>query len=259
MVSGSPGPWIRRFTVGDAACVRLVCFPHAGGAANYFHGLSALMPPTVEILAVQYPGRQDRLAERPIEAVPELAARITERLASWADRPLVLFGHSMGAVVAFEVARRLEREPAGLIVSGHRAPSVPMRTSPSHHDDDMLISVLEELDGTDARLLADPEMRKIILSALRADYRAIETYAYVPGPPVSFPLSVMVGDTDPDVTLADARAWGEHSSARCGVRVFRGGHFYLRSWPAEVVESVVADLLSFCGADLLSFCGSDGP
>ncbi|MBG0833215.1 thioesterase [Planomonospora sp. ID67723] len=230
--------------MGDEARVRLVCFPHAGGAAGYFHGLAAAVPSAVDVLGVQYPGRQDRLAERPVDRVEELAERIAERLLPWRDVPLVLFGHSMGALVASEVARRLDRDPAGLIVSGRPAPSSRPETVLPDRDDELLAH-LEELAGTDARLLADPQMRQIILSALRADYRAIDAYEHVPGPPAGYPISVMVGAADPAVTPAEAGGWLGHSSAPRALRVFSGGHFYLDAWPAPIVAAIVADISSF--------------
>src|ERR1700712_4687720 len=115
--------WIRRFHESPGASARLVCFPHAGGAATYFYPLSRTLAPSIEALAVQYPGRQDRRAEPCVDDIHELADLVAPALLEWADRPLALFGHSMGATLAFEVAGRLEKagvRPAGLFVSGRR-------------------------------------------------------------------------------------------------------------------------------------------
>lgn len=251
MTSAPARSWIRRLGPEREARVRLLCFPHAGGTAASFHGLAAALPPSVEVLAVQYPGRQDRLAEPPLDRLCDLAEQIAGRLSGRPGPPMVLFGHSMGAVVAFETARRLRREPAGLIVSGHPAPSAPRRPLPPS-DDDSLLAELRELDGTDPRLLADPEMRGIILRTLRADYRAAETYEYVPGPPLRLPLSAMIGDADPAVTVAGALTWRAHTSAWRGLRTFPGGHFYFTSWPRQVVDALLADIRFAAEADLLA-------
>ncbi|WP_138796198.1 thioesterase II family protein, partial [Escherichia coli] len=131
---------------------RLVCFPHAGGSAAYFHGVSRALSPAVDVLAVQYPGRQDRRHEPLIDSIDGLAARVREELAPWTDRPLALFGHSMGAMVAFEVALRLTADgaaPSVLFASGRRAPSRYREESVHLHDDAGIMAELSRLDGTD--------------------------------------------------------------------------------------------------------------
>ncbi|MET7711451.1 alpha/beta fold hydrolase [Streptomyces sp. NPDC005407] len=221
--------WIRRYhslPAGGEERIGLVCFPHAGGSASYFHALSGLLSPAVEVLAVQYPGRQDRRAEAPADDLRELASGVIAALEPWADRPLAYFGHSMGALVAFEAARRLP--PQVLFVSGRRAPSTHRPEAFHLLDDDGLVAETEALSGTDARLLADPEMRELILPPLRADYRAIETYSPDADAVVETPLEALLGDRDPRVTEEEARAWSAHTTGEFALNVFPGGgHFYL--------------------------------
>lgn len=232
--------WIRRYQRGQAGAPehrtpRLVCFPHAGGAASYFLGLSRLLSPATEVLAVQYPGRQDRRAEPALDDIHALADGISAALAPWADEPLAYFGHSMGAAVAFEVARRLP--PRVLFASGRRAPTSQGGEQVHLMDDEGLLAEVATLSGTDTRVLDDPEMRALILPALRADYRAIETY--VPGEDavLEAPIEVLIGDRDPRVTEAQAKAWSVHTTGDFDLHVFPGGgHFYVADFQEELAD-----------------------
>ncbi|QXJ23877.1 thioesterase [Actinomadura graeca] len=246
-MSGAGDLWLRRYHPAPDARVRLACFPHAGGSASGYHGMSARLAPEVEVLAVQYPGRQDRRREQPVTDIAELAGQVVGALdGEPSDRPLALFGHSMGATVAYEVARLLEHRrgirPHTLFVSGRRAPSRVRPENVHAADDDGVLAELERLSGTDARLLQDPELRELILPVVRADYGAIERYRRAPGPEPGCPVVVLVGDADPLTTVEEARAWADHSAAPVDVRVFPGGHFYLEDHLEAVVEVVAGRL-----------------
>lgn len=233
--------WVRLFHPAPAPKARVVCFPHAGGSATFFHPVSGALHPDIEVLAIQYPGRQDRRAEDPIADIATLADRVFDALLpqlAREPRP-AFFGHSMGATVAFEVALRMRREglaPSVLIASGRRAPS-RRRTEDVHlRDDQGLVAEIRNLSGTDTRLLDDEEMLRAILPAVRADYRAIERYVGDPDAVVDCPVEVFVGDTDEQVTLEEAHAWRRHTTGDFTVHVFQGGHFYLTAHPAETIE-----------------------
>ncbi|WP_431980401.1 thioesterase II family protein [Streptomyces qinglanensis] len=249
--AGGAGRWLRPVAAAPNARARLICFPHAGGSAGFFFPLLKSLPGTVEAYAVQYPGRQDRLAEPCLTSVDELVDAACEVLRQEPAMPLVLFGHSMGASVAFEVARRRERSgagsPLGLVVSGRRAPSLRRAETVHQRDDEGLIAEIRRLNGTDDALLDDPEVRRMFLPALRADYRAIETYRMAPGPPLRCPLSVFVGDADPRVSVAEAEAWREHADGEVSLQVFSGGHFYLSDRPQEFSDRLSAELTRLCG------------
>lgn len=238
--------WIRRFHPTPDPSPRLVCFPHAGGAATYFFPVSRSLAPDIEVLAVQYPGRQDRRTEQPLDSIADLADIITEQLQGWLNRPLAFFGHSMGATLAFEVARRLERQghhPIALFASGRRAPS---QTRDEHYHtlpDDQLLAEIRSLSGTDAGLLNDDEIIRMILPAVRADYRAAETYRYPPGTDLSCPVHALTGDADPKVTVEETVAWQEHTSAACQLHVYPGAHFYLNDHVSEVLAVISNQLL----------------
>ncbi|WP_055480217.1 thioesterase II family protein [Sphaerimonospora mesophila] len=250
MTGGDPDMWLRRFHRGAATGPRLVLFPHAGGSASYFHGLSGLLSPALDVVAVQYPGRQDRRAEPGVRDIRDLADRVTEVLTSGGEagpgRPYALFGHSMGASVAFEVALRMERRGlpvVRLFASGRRAPGLRRPELPGGYGDASLLAELRLLSGTDARLLDDEDVVRMIMPALRDDYRAIGAYEWRPGDVLGCPVTALVGDEDPRVGEDDARAWAEHTTGSFELIGFPGGHFYLGE-RAEEVAKIVVDRLT---------------
>src|SRR5215211_355917 len=233
--------WVRRFHPAPGARTRLICFPHAGGSATYFFPVSRAMSPAVDVLAIQYPGRQDRRAEPCVDDLRKLADLVVDELQSWVGRPVTLFGHSLGATLAFEVAVRLQQDgtvPLGLFASGRRAPCRYRDERVHQADDDTLVADLKRLSGTDSQMLDDDEVLRMILPAMRSDYRAAETYRYEPGPKLRCPVVALVGDDDPQVTIDEAGAWGEHTTGGFDLRVFPGGHFYLNSHAAAVMRSI---------------------
>ncbi|GAB2971375.1 alpha/beta fold hydrolase [Streptomyces pseudoechinosporeus] len=240
--------WLRRPLPRPAARLSLVCFPHAGGSAAFYSAWARLLPPHVELVAVQYPGRQDRLAEPAAEDMDELAGAVAEALrADRTDRELVLFGHSMGASVAWEVALRLEagpgRAPRHLFVSGRPGPRRQRPGEVHLRDDDGLAAELRRLGGTHADLLDDPEIRALLLPAVRADYRLIETYRPDTAARVRCPLSALTGDRDEEASEVDAAVWSAATEAGFSSRVLPGGHFYLVAQAQQVVTAV----LETCG------------
>ncbi|MEV5505406.1 thioesterase II family protein [Streptomyces orinoci] len=244
--SNDNGLWIRRFHPRPDAAVRLVCLPHAGGSASFFFPLSKTLAPTADVICVQYPGRQDRREEPLIDDLQELADRVFGALLPWSDRPLAFFGHSMGAVLAFEVARRFEREKdivaAALFASGRRAPSLRREESVHRGSDEELIQEMRALSGTDAQVLGDEELLRMVLPAVRADYRAVERYAYRAGERLRCPVIAMTGDADPRVSVDEAAVWAEHTSGGFELKVYPGGHFFLVQQQQEIVREITAGL-----------------
>jgi pyochelin biosynthetic protein PchC len=241
----STGSWIRRFHPAPDARTRLVCLPHAGGSATFYFPVSRAMSPGVDVLAVQYPGRQDRRTEPCVEDLGRLAELVTEALRPWLDRPFALFGHSMGATVAFEVARRLEDDgvsPLAVFASGRRAPSCHRDERVHLADDRGLVAELTRLSGTNSQMLDDGDALRMILPAVRADYRAAETYRYRPGPPLACPIVALTGDADPHVTLDEARSWAAHTTADFDLAVYPGGHFFLTDHATAVMRRVTRQL-----------------
>jgi surfactin synthase thioesterase subunit len=232
--------WFRRFAPEAEGRLRLVCFPHAGGAASTYSTLSRALAPHLDVLSVQYPGRQDRRTEPLVAEIEDLAARIADRLP---DGPCAFFGHSMGAVVAYEVARLLpDGGPVRMFVSGRAAPSVPNSRFVHRMDDRGLIGDVRFLRGLGSSVLDDPDVLAMVLPALRADYTAIETYRWTPGPPLDVPVTALVGDEDPLVDARQARAWEQHTTGGFTLRPYPGGHFYLEDQPERVARDLLDDL-----------------
>ncbi|MFK0246441.1 thioesterase II family protein [Amycolatopsis azurea] len=221
--------WTRCFHPAPEAGMRLVAFPHAGGSASAYRPLSAALSPTVEVHTAQYPGRQDRMGEPVIDDLHVLSEQLVDVVAAL-PKPFALFGHSMGAMVAFEVARRLEARglvPAALFVSARRGPDVVKENSHHLADDDTFLAEVSRLGGTDASIFDDPDIRALALPALRGDYKAVETYRYRPGPDVSCPIVALAGDADPVLEVPDVDNWREHTSGTFEMDVFQGGHFFV--------------------------------
>lgn len=235
--------WIRCFHPIAETSPQVMCFPHAGGAASYYFALSRSLASRVGVMAVQYPGRQDRRREPLIDSIPVLADQIFEMLQSIDGlAPRAFFGHSMGSIVAFEVALRLQRAgvevPQVLLVSGRRGPTVQRVERYHLLEDEGFISELRAMDGTDPRLLADPELLDMILRVARADYKAIETYECSPEAILSCPIVALVGEADQRSRVAEVAAWAGHTSGEFDMKIFPGGHFYLDSHWQEVADVV---------------------
>jgi surfactin synthase thioesterase subunit len=233
--------WCRRYRPARNATARLVCLPHAGGSATFFLPVSAALSPGVDVVAIQYPGRQDRRTERPLDDMAVLADRIHAILQRQPEMPTTLFGHSMGAVIGFEVTRRLEAEghgPVRLFASGRRAPSTYRNETVHLRDDEGILAEVRKMAGTASSVLGDDEIMRAALPALRADYRATETYTCPPETTVNCPVTTLTGDNDPKTTVDEAKAWAKHTTGSFDLRVFAGGHFYLTDHVDEIIKLI---------------------
>jgi surfactin synthase thioesterase subunit len=230
--------WLRRYEPVENPVGTLLCLAHAGGSAPFFLPVARALAPKVDVVAVQYPGRQDRRAEPPIDDLMTLADRIFQLLDPTPQLPLTLFGHSMGALLGFELARRLEadgRGPTRLFASGRRGPGT-YRDERVHRSDEEIMADVRALSGTASSLLGDEEMMRAALPALRADYTAVETYRCGPDTTVDCPITVLTGDSDPKTTLDEAKAWDQHTTGAFDLRVFSGGHFFISTRTQEVIQ-----------------------
>ncbi|WNE97293.1 alpha/beta fold hydrolase [Streptomyces luomodiensis] len=251
MTVGIDSRWFRRYGTGGTPHRRLVCLPHAGGSASFFHGWGTALagPGTadgVEVLATRYPGRQERLEEPALDSVEALADEITAALLPFADTPLTLFGHSMGASVGYEVALRLETRhgirPDALFVSSRKAPHALTPKDTYLRGDQALLDEVRGLGGTDTALLDDGDLRELVLPAIRADFKAVGTYGPRAATPVSCPVRAHVGDRDPGITVADMRAWAAVAPAGFDLTVLPGDHFYLVQQQDVLVRTLAAHL-----------------
>ena len=212
----------------------------------FYRSWAALLPSDVELLAVQYPGRLDRIAHPCIDDMTRMATTISDAIAREVAEPFALFGHSMGAAVAFEVARRLEQgagpAPARLFVSGRPAPS-RCRSEDFHlGTDEALWAHVRGLGGTDDEALANRELRAMLTPMVRSDYRLVETYLPTPGRPLTCTVTALTGRDDLEVRVEEAEAWREVTTGAFDLDVFPGEHFYLVSQRAALLPALVRRL-----------------
>lgn len=244
----SPGleQWIRRFRDDDESGTKLVCFPHAGGWASAYRTWSLGLPSDTGLLAVRYPGREDRYDDPFPLGMEVLADDIADALAELTRYRLVLFGHSMGASVAHEVALRLQQRgcpPAALCVSGRRPPHALQGMRRLSGTDEEIIADILRFDESRAPVFADPDLRDLVLPAVRADYRLVDDYRGGLRPPLGCPVYGYTGDADSEVTPQQMRGWADMTHEDFRLRVLPGGHFYLIAEEAALLADL-SDVLS---------------
>ncbi|MBW8485479.1 thioesterase II family protein [Actinomadura parmotrematis] len=233
--------WFRCVETRPWSSLRLFVLPHAGGSAVFYRSWGAALSPAVELHTVQYPGRADRMRDPLITDAHQLARLIAGAMAPLLDRPAALLGHSMGAVLAYEVARLLQERgapPVHLFASGARAPHDRGTDRVSDLDDDGIVAEMTELGGTDAEVLRDPELRELVMPYVRNDFTLIEDYAHRSGTRLAVPVTAIIGDADPHVDEGQARRWAEVTDGRFALRVLPGDHFYLVPQQAAVLAEV---------------------
>lgn len=243
---------LRRYNCGLRPQVRLVCFPWCGAGASVYRKLARCLPEYIELWAVQLPGREDRFGENRLLRMEQVIDHVFNDIAALRDRPLILFGHSMGALVAYRMALALQarsgRGPDGLVVSGYGAPGRGKPDARHWHSatDDAFIANLARLGGTPAAILQDSEMMRVLLPVLRADYEVLETCDDNADSVLSCPLLACAGDRDHAVSGDAVAAWLRRSTGRGTIHWFSGGHFYLAEQPQALAQRVIEWSAPWC-------------
>jgi surfactin synthase thioesterase subunit len=241
MEASEVGIFCRR--INPDATVRLFCLPYAGGSSGIFYRWPEYLSPAVEICSVQLPGRESRLAVPPYTSMRPLVQAVRNAIVPFLDKPYVLFNHSLGALIAYELARSLHGlgapQPLSLLVSAAAAPHVARVADRLHTlPDDELIRQLGLLQGTPQEILQHPEVMQLLLPTIRADLQVFETYTYRAGPPLSCPIAAFSGVDDARVDPLKLEHWRQHTTATFSLSMLPGDHYFIHSARRALVESI---------------------
>ncbi len=236
--------WIRNFSKRDSSAkMALICFPFAGGGANIYRPWASFINQDIDVSAISLPGRESRILEKNIHHSDEVCkAIVAELIADYWKKPIAFFGHSMGSMLAYEVAIRLQENydwiPKLLLASGRQAPHKKIGGQLHLAADDIFINELKRLNGTPAAIFEDAEMRQIVLAILRADYTLLETYRMNSKILLRAPIVTCCGTADPEVQVSEMKFWSELTVMDCAHHVFDGGHFYLNTHVKELTQLI---------------------
>lgn len=240
-------PWILRRSPRDDARARLFCLPFAGGSASVYRDWPERLPSWLEVLPVELPGHGMRLGEPPIPTLLPLIEALLLGLAPWMDRPFALFGHSMGALIAFEATRVLRQRrqalPFLLAVSGYRAPHLPDPEDPigALAEPDMLAR-LTRLGGMPPEVLQSRELLQLLIPVFRADFNITDAWVSPDEPPLTVPMLVLGGLSDPRAPRPTIEAWARHAAGPLTIALYPGDHFFHRATPGPVLQRLADEL-----------------
>lgn len=239
--------WLPHRQASERTRLRLFCFPHAGGSAEGYAAWSNALPPEIEVCAVELPGRGRHRNEQAFTQLKAMLPVLAGVLMPLTDRPFALFGHSMGALIAFELSHHLRWSagvsPEHLFASGCPAPHLRSTRRPtSELPDAELVRELHRLNGTPPEVLDNPELLEIVLPLVRADLAVVDTYRYAERPPLPCPITGLGGIEDPDALTTELQAWDRQTAAAFTMQMFPGDHFYLHGARASVLQQLVHDL-----------------
>lgn len=236
--------WFPQIQPNSPSRFRLFCFPYAGGGASIFQSWRASLPPEIEICPIQLPGRENRLSEAPFKRIKPLIEALTPLIQPYLDRPFGFFGYSLGAILAFELARQLHRQnaptPESLFVAASIAPQIPDFATPIHGlADAKFIEAIAQLQGTPKAVLQDAELMQLYLPALRADFALLETYFYTTGEPLNCPIVAFGGLEDKKVQQKQLEAWQEQTKYDFTLKMFSGDHFFFHPSGQDLLQIIV--------------------
>lgn len=229
------------------ARLRLFCFPYAGGGASVFRTWSGKLGPQIEIAPSLLPGRETRMREPAYSQIEPIIDSLTREIIPFLNKPFAFFGHSMGGIIGFELARRLRVEhgiePTHLFISARRAPQL-LEREPRLHDlpNEELLKELKRLNGTSIELLENAELLELMLPLIRADFAVCDNYHYLPTAPLRCPISVFGGLQDEDISREKLEAWRVQTNGPCRVHMLPGDHFFIHSQQAGILRIITETL-----------------
>jgi medium-chain acyl-[acyl-carrier-protein] hydrolase len=243
-------PWVVCRRPRPDARVRLFCFPYAGGGASIFQRWPEYFPEDIELNAIQLPGHETRICDPPHSGLHPLLCELAEVLQPHLSRPFALLGHSMGALISYELTRRIRRDvgvlPTVLFLSGLRALQIPNPDPPLHSlSDPDFIQQMQTRYGMPATLRQESELLELFMPLLRANFQMCETYTYLPEPPLDCPLSVFGGLQDPRISREDLAAWKLQTRRELRLRMIEGGHYFFEHSWMDIAYLVARDLTDF--------------
>ncbi|NUM36208.1 MAG: thioesterase [Candidatus Brocadiae bacterium] len=226
-------PWIAYCKPKPKRKIRLFCFPYAGGAASVFARWHSFLPDSIEVCPIQLPGRENRLSEAPYSHVPDVVCALKKALLPFCQEPFAFLGYSLGNLLAFELARRLEEEeifPLHFFVAAHRAPHIPYKEKIIHSLPDLLFlqEIMERYNNIPQEVLTNKEYLDLILPGLRADYTMVETYQYEEAKPIQCSITAFGGQEDPTTSQKDLLAWKQETQGNLRVFMLPGDHFFIK-------------------------------
>ena len=242
-------PWIKLYRPNSQRCLRLFCFNYAGAGASIFHAWAEKLPVEIEVCSIQLPGREDRFKESLFTDISLLSQTLSPILLPYTGLPFAFFGHSLGALLCYEVARQLRQQhslsPIRLFVSSRSAPQLSASSPPLHQmPESVLVEQLRSINGTPEILLQDQRWRKVFLPILRADLSLSETYTYTPDEPLDCPISAFGGLQDSSVSVAQLEAWRYQTHNSFTLKMFEGNHFFLNKVQPLLLQAISQLLLS---------------
>ncbi|MBE2197923.1 MAG: thioesterase [Anaerolinea sp.] len=246
-------PWCTYVKENKHAKVKLFCFHHAGGRAMLFRDWQTMSRPEIQIIPVELPGRGSRLREDFFVQLQPLVSQLADTLQPFNDKPFAFFGHSMGALISFELARYLRYKnrnmPAHIFISAHRAPHLPQTHEPYYKlPENIFLKKLQEISGTPSEVLDNPEFLELLLPIIRADFEICDTYHYHQERPLNCPITVFGGKQDPVVSASLLPQWEIHTANKFEFYAFHGHHFYIHQAQQLIVE-IIGHKLKKCWSD----------
>jgi len=240
-IKRQPNPPVAELRLRPHARIRLFCFPYAGGSSQIFRNWSDSLSQEIEVCLLQLPGRGNRIQEPAHTGLDALVQDIFEGIIPYLSKPFAFFGHSMGALVSFELARYLRRMqapvPAQLFLSGRSAPQIPDADPPTYNlPEAEFIKAVRSLNGTPGEVLEHPELMRLMIPLLRADFSVCQTYSYVAESPLNCPITAFGGLEDNEVARESLEAWREHTTDDFKLRMLPGDHFFLHSQQAQLLR-----------------------